>query len=62
METIIEKMPSLDGAVGKPVGPIIGGAIPGQVVLGAITKQAEHAMKGEPVSSVPPWLLLELLP
>lgn len=32
----------------------MGGAIPGKVVLGAIRKQSEQAMKGKSVSSFPP--------
>ena len=37
--------------------PIVGGAIPGQVVLGSIRKQAEQAMRNKPLSSTPPWPL-----
>jgi hypothetical protein len=32
-------------------GPIVGGAIPGLVVLG---KQAEQARRSKPVSNIPP--------
>ena len=32
-------------------GPIMGGAIPGLVVLGSIRKQAEQAVRYKPVSS-----------
>ena len=42
--------------------PIMGGAIPGLVVLGYITKQAELARGSKLVSSTPPWLLHPLLP
>ena len=35
----------------KERGPIVGGAIPGLVVLGSIRKQAEQAMRSKPVSS-----------
>lgn len=31
-------------------GPTVGGAIPGKVVLGALRKQSEQAMKGKSVS------------
>ena len=41
---------------------MVGGAIPGLVVLGSIRKQAEQAMRSKPVSSTPPWPLLQLLP
>ena len=40
-------------------------AIPGKVDLGAIRKQAEQVelvVKGKPVSSAPPWPLLQFLP
>ena len=33
----------------------MGGAIPGLVVLGSISKQAEQARGGKPVSNIPPW-------
>jgi hypothetical protein len=42
-------------------GPILGGAIPGLVVLGSIRKQAEQARGSKPVSSTPPWPLHQLL-
>lgn len=35
-------------------GPTVGGAIPGKVVLGAIRKQSEQAMKGMSVNRFPP--------
>lgn len=35
------------------IQPTVGGVIPGQVVLGSITKQAEEAMRNEAVSSTP---------
>ena len=38
----------------KGEGPIVGGAIPGLVVLGSIRKQAEKARGNKPVSSIPP--------
>jgi hypothetical protein len=37
----------------KEGGPIMGGAIPGLVVLGSIRKQAEQARGSKPVSSTP---------
>ena len=44
-------------------GPILGGAIPGLVVLGSIRKQAEQARGSKPVSIIPPWPLHQpLLP
>ena len=42
-------------------GPIVGGAIPGLVVLGSIREQAEQAWGSKPVSNIPPWPLLQLL-
>ena len=41
---------------------ILGGSIPGQDVLGSITKQAEQAMRSKPVSSTRPWPLYWFLP
>jgi hypothetical protein len=38
----------------KVGGPIVGGAIPGLVVLGSIRKQAEQARRSKPVSNIPP--------
>jgi hypothetical protein len=43
-------------------GPIVGGAIPGLVVLGSIRKQAEQARGRKPVSNILPWPLHQLLP
>jgi len=40
----------------------MGGTTPGIVVLGAIRKQAEEAMRSKPVSSTLPWPLHQLLP
>ena len=37
-------------------------AMPGQVVLGSIRKQAEQARKSKAVSSIPPWPLHQPLP
>ena len=45
----------------KPEGPIVGGAIPGLVVLGSIRKQAEQARGNKPVKNIPPWPLHQLL-
>jgi hypothetical protein len=42
-------------------GSIVGGAIPGQVVLDSIRKQAEQARGSKPVSNTPPWSLHQLL-
>jgi hypothetical protein len=41
--------------------PLVGGAIPGLVVLGSIREQAEQARGGKPVKNVPPWPLHQLL-
>ena len=40
---------------------IVGGAIPGLVVLGSIRKQTEQARGSKLVSNIPPWLLHQLL-
>ena len=40
---------------------IVGGGIPGLVILGSIRKQAEQARGGKPVSNIPPWPLHQLL-
>ena len=42
-------------------GPIVGGAIPGLVVLYSIRKQAEQARGSKLVSNIPPWPLHQLL-
>ena len=42
--------------------PIVGNAIPGQVALRYIRKQAKQAMQSEPLSNVPPQPLLQFLP
>ena len=41
---------------------VVGGAIPGLIVLGSIRKQAEQARRSNPVSSIPPQPLHPLLP
>jgi hypothetical protein len=41
--------------------PIVGGALPGLLVLGSIRKQDEQARGGKPVSNIPPWPLHQLL-
>jgi hypothetical protein len=46
----------------SPVEQLMGGAIPGLVVLGSVRKQAEKAMKSKPLSSTPPWPLHQQLP
>lgn len=33
----------------------VGGAMPGQVLLNDLKKQAEQTMESKPVSSSPPW-------
>jgi hypothetical protein len=42
-------------------GPIVGGVIPGLVVLDSIRKQAEQARGSKPVRNIPPWPLHQLL-
>jgi hypothetical protein len=41
--------------------PVVGGAIPGLVVLGSIREQAEQARGSKPVSNIPSWPLHQLL-
>jgi hypothetical protein len=41
--------------------PLVGGTIPGLVVLGFIREQAEQARRGKPVKNIPPWPLYQLL-
>jgi hypothetical protein len=41
--------------------PLVGGTIPGLVVLGSIRKQAEQVKGSKPVSNIPPWPLHQLL-
>lgn len=63
--TSSEKMPPADWPVGKSVRcflngcgraqPIVAHATPEQMVLGVIKKQAEAAMKSNPVISIPSW-------
>jgi hypothetical protein len=45
----------------KRGGPIVGGAIPGLVVLDSIREQAEQARGSKPVRSILPWPLHQLL-
>ena len=40
---------------------MVGGAIPGLIVLGSIRKQAEQARRSKPGSNIPPWPLHQLL-
>jgi hypothetical protein len=42
-------------------GPLVGGAIPGLVVLGSIREQADKARGNKPVRNIPPWPLHKLL-
>jgi hypothetical protein len=44
----------------KGGGYIVGGTIPGMVVLGSIRKQAEQARRSKPVRNIPPWPLHQL--
>jgi hypothetical protein len=41
--------------------PIVDSAIPGQIDLGCIRKQAEQAMRSKPANNTPSWALLEFL-
>jgi hypothetical protein len=41
--------------------PLVGGTIPGLVVLGSIREQAEQARESKPVRNIPPWPLHQLL-
>jgi hypothetical protein len=43
-------------------GPVLDGAIPGQVLLHSIRKQSEPVMGSKPVSSTPQWPPLQFLP
>ena len=45
----------------KGEGPLVGGTIPGLVVLGSIREQSEQARGGKPVKNIPPWPLHQLL-
>jgi hypothetical protein len=45
----------------KGRGPIVGGAIPGLVVLDFIREQAEKARGSKPVRNITPWPLHQLL-
>ena len=41
--------------------PLVGGTIPGLVVLGSIREQAEQARGSKPARNIPPWPLHQLL-
>jgi hypothetical protein len=41
--------------------PLVGGTIPGLVVLGSIREQAEQGRGSKPVKNIPPWPLHQLL-
>jgi hypothetical protein len=45
----------------KVGGPIVGGGIPGLVILGSIREHAEQARGSKPVKNIPPWPLHQLL-
>ena len=45
----------------KGGGPMVGGAIPGLVILGSIREQAEQARGSKPVKNIPPWPPHQLL-
>jgi hypothetical protein len=42
-------------------GGIVGGVIPGLVVLDSIRKQVEQANGSKPIRNIPPWPLHQLL-
>ena len=41
--------------------PLVGGTIPGLVVLGSTREQAEQARRSKTVRNIPPWPLYQLL-
>jgi hypothetical protein len=41
--------------------PLVGGTIPGLIVLDSIREQAEQARGSKPVRNIPPWPLHQLL-
>jgi hypothetical protein len=41
--------------------PLVGGTIPGLVVLSSIREQAQQARGNKPVKNIPPWPLHQLL-
>jgi hypothetical protein len=45
----------------KGEGPLVGGTIPGLVVLGSIREQAEQARGSKPAKNISPWPLHQLL-
>ena len=45
----------------KGGGPLVGGTIPGLVLLGSIREQAEQARESKPVRNISPWPLHQLL-
>jgi hypothetical protein len=64
----VEEMPPWDPVVRhfpqlviKGERPLVGGTIPGLVVLGSIRKQDEQARGNKPVSNIPLWPLHQLL-
>ena len=55
------RCPAFSQLVIKVGGPIVGGAIPGLVILGSIRKQIEQARESKPVRNTPLWPLHQLL-
>ena len=45
----------------KGEGPLVGGTIPGLVVLSSIKEKTEQARGSKPVKNIPPWPLHQLL-
>lgn len=52
----------LDQCLNERAQPTVGRATPRYVALGSIRKQIKEVMRNKPVSSVPPWFLLQLPP
>ena len=45
----------------KGRGSLVGGTIPGLVVLGSIREQVEEARESKPVREIPPWPVHQLV-
>jgi len=52
---------ALSQLVIKVGGSLVGGIIPGLVLLGSIRKQAEQSRGSKPESNIPPWPLHQFL-
>lgn len=71
--TLVEKMPPSDWSIGLwniildqrlvwEGSPMMDDVIPGYVILRCVKWQAEQTQGNEPLSSIPPWPLLQLSP